>query len=111
MRLDRALASLWIRVVFALLGVALLLVILVPALSWLPYMAPGFGWFLLAAGFLLGVMVYAFIAGLLRRGRPDYTPPPVRFAPHWQMMSMLGFALLAIVAAILIPLIVRLFSR
>jgi len=111
MRSNRAVASPWIRVLLALLGVALLLVILVPILSWLPYMAPGFGWFLLAAAFMLGVMVYAFIAGLLRRGRPDYTPPPVRFVPHWQMMSMLGFALLAIVAAILIPLIVRLFSR
>ncbi|MFI5341606.1 MAG: hypothetical protein ACHQ7N_17425 [Candidatus Methylomirabilales bacterium] len=111
MRSNRAVASPWIRVLLALLGVALLLVILVPILSWLPYMAPGFGWFLLAAAFMLCVLVYAVIVGLLRRRRPDYTPPPVRFVPHWQMMSMLGLALLAILAAIVVPFIVGLLGR
>jgi uncharacterized iron-regulated membrane protein len=65
---------------------------------------------LLAFCFLIALIIIAGVIGHIRRRDPNFTPPPVRFVPHWQMMSMLGLALLAILAAILVPFILRLLS-
>jgi uncharacterized iron-regulated membrane protein len=65
---------------------------------------------LLAFGFLLALIVIAGVMGHRRRKDPNFVPGPVRFVPHWRMMTMLIVAAVAILAAILIPLIVRLLS-
>jgi|GEM_PF-1238864 hypothetical protein len=68
------------------------------------YLSTEFILLLLAFGFLIGLIIIAGVIGYVRRRRPDFTLEPVRFVPHWQMMSMLGLALLAILVAILVPL-------
>ena len=65
---------------------------------------------LLAFGFLLALIVIAGVMGHRRRKDPNFVREPVRFVPHRQMMSMLVLAAVAILAAILIPFIVRLLS-
>ena len=57
--------------------------------------------------FLLA-LVAAFVLGAVRRRRGVLPPPaPARFVPHWQMMGMLLLTALAIVAALIIPLLAR----
>jgi hypothetical protein len=65
---------------------------------------------LVAFGFLIALIVIAGVIGHRRRQDPNRVPEPVRFVPHWQMMSMLILAAVVILAAILIPLIVRFLS-
>ncbi len=63
--------------------------------------------FLLAAGFFVALIIAAAVMGRIRRKASDFTPAPVRFVPHRHLMLMLGLALLVILAAILVPMVVR----
>ena len=75
------------------------------------HMMTGFGWLLLSAGFLFALMIYSLLLGLIRRRQRGFTPEPVRFVPHWRVMLFLGFSLFAMLAAIIIPLALRLMSQ
>jgi len=69
-------------------------------------------WLFIAFAFLFGLPAVAALVDMIRRYRTDgsfnspvkKTPESVRFVPHWQMMSMIGAALLAIALAILLSL-------
>ena len=62
----------------------------------------------LAFAFLAFVLVAALVLGAVRRGRGAPPPPTsTRFVPHWQLMGMLLLTALAIVAALIIPLLAR----
>jgi uncharacterized iron-regulated membrane protein len=65
------------------------------------YLSTEFILLLLAFGFLIGLIIIAGVIGYVHRRRPDFTSEPVRFVPHWQMMSMLGLALLAILVPLM----------
>lgn len=61
--------------------------------------------------FLLA-LVAAVVVGAVRRRRGTLPPPqPVRFVPHWQMMTILALAAFGILAAILLPILARVVSR
>jgi hypothetical protein len=97
-----------ILTLIVILGVSALMLYVI---SLAPHMMTGFGWFLLSAGFLLALMVYSLVLGLIRRRQSGLTPGPARFMPHWRIMLFLGFSLFAMLAAIIIPLTLRLLSR
>lgn len=112
MRSDRGMAP--SRLMVAILTLTVILgisALMLYVISLAPHMMSGFGWFLLSAGFLLALMVYSLVLGLIRRRQSGFTPEPVRFGPHWRVMLFLGFSLFAMLAAIIIPLALRLMGR
>lgn len=64
----------------------------------------------LAFGVLFGLLVVAGAIGRKRQRDRNFAPEPVRFVPHWQLMSMLILAAVVILAAIFIPVIMRFLS-
>jgi len=112
MRSDRgSIPSRFMVLILTLTMVLAVSVLTLYLISLTPHMMTGFGWFLLSAGFLFALMVYSLVFGLTRRRQSALTPGPVRFLPHWRIMLFLGFSLFAMLAAIIIPLALRLLSR
>jgi len=91
-----------------ILGISALMLYVI---SLAPHMMTGFGWLLLSAGFLFALMIYSLLLSLIRRRRSGFTPEPVRLVPHWRVILFLGFSFFAMLAAIIIPLALRLMSR
>jgi len=62
-------------------------------------------WLFAAFAFLFGAPAVASLINIVRKKTVDQASPAgVRFVPHWQLMAMIGIALLAIIAMILFSL-------
>lgn len=75
---------------------------------WMVYMAASVGdtgglWFFAAFAFLSGAFSAALVISMARKkNAKGPSPGGVRFIPHWQMMTLIGAALAAVAAGILI---------
>lgn len=91
------------RIIFIIVGLFIALICL-----GMSYMAWSAGdnsgiWLFAAFALLFGTPAITSLINLIRKKEPQQAEPVgVRFVPHWQLMAMIGIALLAILIAIFI---------
>lgn len=79
--------------------------------GWLAYGSdPGGAMLIGAFGVLMGVLLLGTVVKLVSayRGREDLAPAEgVKFVPHWQVMTILSLAAIAMVLAVVVPMLFR----